>query len=398
MSRKKSGFTANFEEWCIKKPNECYGEMNYTLNSGDIYRSMKKYVNNKRSVYDNLENAYCVLVGFVAFAINLYFYIDSLIDFLPHSEWIFMVFAFIGFCAMLMPLGDIKINEKHAEALTQLELMCDNSNLKRGCRFYNNRVEFISCNSRMVYNNDNIKKIYEFPDGLYFFSRSGGFEYIPAEFFDRDFAYLVTGRLRVTFFEKYKRCEYMNVPTMAEFAVEYEFPLIEDSNPSYEFNYILDRKSVKKFTGCGRLNKSDIIQWAAMLFFSAMLIYSIFSGNGSNAIIWLLLVFNIFYTLTSIARRLSDMKQECEKYIGEYNVRFFYGHISVVSGYSVKKIAYKSICKICQKNGSMVFETYSDLDTNKVIIPYYAVKNVQSFQYFVELFLVKLRGRIDRNR
>lgn len=371
--------------------------MNYTLNSDDIRRAMKRYVNNKRSVYDNLDNAYCVFAGFVSFAINLYFYIDSLVGFIPRNELIFLLFSFIGFCVMLMPLADINENKRQAEALTQLEIMCANVNLKCGCRFYNNRVEFMSCNSCAVYNNDNIKRICEFSDGLYFFSGSDGFEYIPAGFFDRDFAYLVTERLRVTFFEKYKRYNYMHVPVIAAPAAEYESPLVDNSNLSYDFHYILDRKSVKKFTGCSKLNKIDIFQWAAMIFLSTMLVNSIFSGNGFNTIIWLLLIFNIFYTLTAIARKFSDIRKECQKYIGEYNVRFFYGHLSVISKDSVKKIAYGSIYRICQKNGSMVFETYSSLGANKIIIPYYAVEDVQSFKYFIALFLVKLRGQIDWN-
>lgn len=386
MRVKNADFAAKFEEWYINNPDECFGEMNFTNDANDIQTSARKHSRMLHRGYGIFMNVFCVLAGLLIILMNVMFYINSLIDFdIYYSDRNFWLVTALGLLIALLPVRDAVV--KHLALRRRIDDMLSSGSvgLNCGCRFYNSRVEFISAREHTVYRVDDIENIYECVDGLYFMMYSGDFRYIPARFFDGQFAYDVTERLSVVCFDKYIRRRYMQVPSVAAPMADFETPAVEENTPLYEFSYIIDRPSAKKFTRCGRMKPGEIIQLAAMLILGGVLTYMIFFRELGTALNWGILILDIIYVAICVILHLSGIELECERYSGKYTMRFFNGHVSAVSGSSAVKINYEEIGEAERRSDCIIFKTRQIGGTCSFILPHYAVENLEEFTDFLQI-------------
>ncbi len=382
---KNADFARKFEEWYIQNPDECYGEMNYTNNEADIRLSCNKYQrmhNNGRATFMNV---FCVLAGIIVLLVNVIIYATSFrsVD-IYYDSTIFWCVTAASILIMLLPLKDAIGGRREIDRLINDTLSSGFANMNCGCRFYNGRVEFISCREHVIYAMEDIEYIYECTDGLYFMLYSGGMRYIPARFFDREFAYIVTERLSVTGLDIYRRREYMAVSAEAAAIEDFEPPVVESCDPLVELNYIIDRRFAMMFTGCGRVKLPEMLHFAAAGILGIFVIYMIFFRDMPTLLNWGILILDVIYILIGVMLHLSGTHLECERYTGQYIVRFFEGHMSIVSGNSVYKTEYCNIPPAESKKDCMILKINCVGGIQKLIIPHYAVSNLEELQNFLQ--------------
>lgn len=382
---KNADFSRKFEEWYIKNPDECYGEMNYTNDEADIRTSWHKYQRMHNNGHSVFMNVFCVLAGLVVLVVNTACYVLSLDNFdVYYSVTSFAVITVVGVLIMLVPLRDAISDRRAANKRVNDILSSGFAGVPCGCRFYNNRVEYISCCEHVIYNIEDIEYIYECDDGLYFMLYGNGLRYIPARFFDREFAYLVTERLSVVGFDIYRRRQYMDVQPEAAAIVDFEPPAVELCEPITEFNYIIDRRSAMQFTGCGRMKLPEIFHFAAAAILGIFVINMIFFRDMGTALNWGILILDIIYMLICLMLHFSGIPLECDKYTGQYIIRFFEGHMSVISGSSVIKADYRNIHSAERRKGCLILGISRADGIHKLIIPDYAVPNIEEFMSFMQ--------------
>lgn len=382
---KNADFAAKFEEWYINNPDECCGEMNFTNDANDIRLSARKHSRMLHRGGGIFMNVFCVLAGLVIILMNLMFYINSLMDFnLYYSSTTFWLVTMLGLLIALLPVRDAVVKYIALKRRVDDMLSSGSVGLSFGCRFYNSRVEFISSREHTVYRVDDIENIYECADGLYFMMYTGDFRYIPSRFFDSRFAYHITERLSVICFDKYIRRGYMQVPQIAAPMPDFETPSVEEDAPLFEFSYIIDRPSAKKFTRCGRMKLGEAVQLAAMMILGGVLGYMIFFRDMGTALNWAIMILNVIYVAICVTLHLSDIELECERYSGKYIMRFFAGHVSAVSGSSAVKINYDGIREAERRSDCIIFKTRQISGTGSFILPHYAVENIEELERFLD--------------
>lgn len=386
MRVKNADFAAKFEEWYINNPDECCGEMNFTNDANDIQLSARRHSRMLHRGYGIFMNVFCVLAGLIIILMNVMFYINSLMDFdLYYSDTTFLLVTVLGLLVALLPVRDAVVKRMVLKRRINDMLSSGSVGLNCGCRFYNSRVEFISAREHTVYRVDDIENIYECADGLYFMMYSGDFRYIPSRFFDNQFAYDITERLSVVCFDKYIRRGYMQVPPVAAPMPDFETPAVEEDSPLFEFSYIIDRPSAKKFTRCGRMKLGEAVQLAAMIILGGVLVYMIFFRELGTALNWGILILDIIYVAICVTLHLSGVELECERYSGKYIMRFFDRHVAAVSGSSAVKINYEGIRETERRSDCIIFKTRQIGGTGSFILPYYAVENIEEFTNFLQI-------------
>ena len=385
MRVKNADFTAKFEEWYIKNPNECYGEMSYINNEADVRAAWMKYRRLYNSGHRVFMNVFSLLAGIAVLVMNTILYIASLKSFdMYYSVSTFVGITVMGIVILLLPLWDAALGRYRAERCINDALAAGFAGVVCGCRFYNDRVEFISCREHVIYCIEDIEYIYECADGLYFMLYGGGLRYIPARFFDREFACLVTERLSVTGFDIYRRRQYMAVMPEAEEAGGFTSPEVEQCEPVMEINYIIDRRAARQLTGCGRLRPIEAIHLTAAAILGIFIAYMILFRDIDTLLNRGILILDIIYILICLLLHFSGITLECDRYAGKYVMRFFDGHVSVISQSSVTKIDYGNIRSAqCKRDCCILNADWSD-GRRSIVIPYYAVTNVDEFLRFMQ--------------
>lgn len=382
---KNADFAAKSEEWCVRNPEECYGEMNYTNNEADIRTAWSRY----RKIYNSSSEAFfnviCVLSGIAMLVVNTILYFFSLISFdVLYSGSAFGIMTVAGLVILLMPLGDALREKRKADRMTEGVLSSGIAGVTCGCRFYNNRIEFISCREHVIYTINEIEYIYECVDGLYIMLFGNGLRYIPARFFDREFACLITERLGVTFSDVYRRRQYMTVSVEAEPCGGFSSPDIERCEPDAEFSYIVDRRTARRLTGCGRMRPIEIIHTILAVLLGLFVAYLIFFSGMDTALNRGILILDIIYLVICLLMHLSGIPIECDRYAGRFLTRFFDEHMSVVSRSSVIKIYYRSIRSVKHGNECCIFTLNGADGVRNLVIPDYAVPDVEGFIKFMQ--------------
>ena len=384
MRVKNADFTAKFEEWYIKNPNECYGEMSYINYEADVRTAWMKYRRLYNSGHRVFMNVFSLLAGIAVLVMNTILYIASLKSFdVYYSVSTFVGITVVGIVIMLMPLWDAAVGRYRAERHINDALAAGFAGVVCGCRFYNDRVEFISCREHVIYHIEDIEYIYECADGLYFMIYGGGLRYIPARFFDSEFARLVTERLSVTGFDIYRRRQYMAVMPEAEQAGSFSPPEVEQCEPVMELNYIIDRRAAMRLTGCGRLRPIELIHLTAAAILGICIGYMILFRDIGTLLNRGILILDVIYILICLLLHFSGINLECDRYAGKYAARFFEGHMSVIDESSVQKIDYRNIRSVqCKKECCILNTDWAD-GRRSIVIPYYALTDVDEFLGFM---------------
>ncbi len=385
MRVKNADFAAKFEKWYVQNPDECYGEMSYTNNEADIRTAWNKYWRIYNSGHTMFMQVACLLAGIVMLSVNTLLYMAGRRSFdIYYSGSSFGWMTVLGIAVLLIPLWDSLGCKYKAGKRIKAVLASGCAGMTCGCRFCNDRVEFISDREHVIYPIADIEYIYECTDGLYFMLYGGGLRYIPARFFDSEFACLVTERLSVSGFDIYRRRQYMAVQSEAEDAGDFSPPEIEPCEPVSEFSYIIDRPAARRLTGCGRLRPLEWLHFTMVVLLAAVMVYIIFFRGMDTLLNRGILILDVIYTVICLLMHLSGIPLECDRYTGKYLTRLFDGHMSVISGSSVTKIDYRTIHSAKRRDGCCIFTVNGAEGRRDLLIPDYALPDAEAFVGFMQ--------------
>lgn len=324
-----------------QSPSNLIGEINYQRTEQDYKTSTENYLN---MIFNNKRKQTLRLIIIAGCIVALVLLIAAAVIFPPDSSEILNVILNLAIVVFIL-LFFIKflpdINKKNISKRAENAAKTGEVNIPTKISFYYDRIEQMNSASHTVIPLEEIPKIFELADGMYIIHQNTKCTYIPARFFDKDSALKITEFLRQRFGANYVRTDYMNVPDAAEYAGEPSGPLVEESAPKYEFDFIMERRDVNELSRGMSLLRSVIITIIFSVLAIVCFLHYILVYNSS----FLLYVLGMLSLIAAAFFALITFKSfSLNKFVSKnMHIRFFDDHVTMITEKSVSKKDYKNI-------------------------------------------------------
>lgn len=325
----------------INKDNQSciIGGMNYSFTEQDCVTAAHNYFHTILSHKNKLSFVFAIvyfvlLVQMIALIIFLY---PKNSEFSSSIMFLSVLTALILFLLIFRPV----IRKKNITKTIENSVRDEEINLPIKLIFYEDRIERINSASYVILGFEEITRMCELKDGLYIIYQNGRFTYIPARFFNKDFAFQIMSFLHQKLGARYKRFAYMDVSDAAEYPGEPTSPMVEETEPRYEFDFVMKKKDVAAMTR-GNSLLCSVITTVIFAVISAVCL----SCHASYEILsCLLYLFGLIAGIAAVLLLLITFKSfSLNKFASKnMHMKFFDDHVTMITEKSVKKRNYAMI-------------------------------------------------------